>query len=70
VNPGPLVIIRDNRLQASPNHTLRDFRAEAAASIRRATLDTETTATIWALVLIANSWDDLPGWVQLAIARS
>lgn len=67
MNPGALVIVRDDRVHNSPNHALRAYRDEAATAIRNTDLDTETTATVWALVLAAEGWDDLAGWVKSAL---
>ena len=70
MNPGPVITVRDNHVITSPNHTLRNFRNEAAAAIRKAHLDPETEATVWALVLAAEGWDDLAEWVHSALGRS
>jgi hypothetical protein len=69
VNPGALVIVRDDHVHNSPNHQLRAYRAEAATAIRNANLDTETRSTIWALVLAAEGWPTLAGWVRSALAH-
>lgn len=67
MNPGALVIIRDDHVHNSPNHALRQFRADAARAIRDADLDLETTATVWAIVLTADNWDALAGWIRSAL---
>lgn len=64
VRPGSVVVVRDNRFVEQPNLSARRFRTDAAAAIRRAELDTEESAVVWALVLAAAGWDTLPGWVR------
>jgi hypothetical protein len=65
-----VVIVRDDRFIEQPNMALRQFRVAAAAAIRRAKLDTEESNVIWALVLAAEGWDQLPGWVRLRLDRA
>lgn len=69
VRPGSVVVVRDDRLVEQPNLALRRFRSEASAAIRRADLDTEETRVIWALVLSAEGWDTLAGWVRVRLGR-
>jgi hypothetical protein len=64
-----VIIVRDDRLVEQPNMALRPFRAEVAAAIRRASLDTEESIVIWALVLSAEGWNQLPGWVRSRLGR-
>ena len=69
MRPGSVVVVRDDRLIEQPNLALRVFRAEAAAAIRRADLDTEESLVVWALVLAAEGWDTLVGWVRIRLGR-
>lgn len=69
MRPGSVVVVRDDRLIEQPNLTLRHFRTAAAAAIRAAKLDTEEATTIWALVLAAEGWDTLAGWVRVRLGH-
>lgn len=69
MRPGSLVVVRDDRFIEQPNLALRRFRTAAAVAIRKARLDSEEHTTIWALVLAAESWDTLAGWVRLRLGR-
>lgn len=69
MNPGPVVIVRDNQITDSPNHLLRQFRADAATAIREARLDADTAATIWALILAAEGWATVAEWIRVRLNR-
>jgi hypothetical protein len=62
-------VVRDDRLVEQPNLALRQFRTVAATAIRKAKLDTEEARVIWALVLAAEGWEQLAGWVRLRLGR-
>lgn len=64
MNPGPVVLVRKDKLVDQPNRALRQFRDEAAAAVRRARLDPDTAVTVWALLLAADGWTDVAGWVR------
>lgn len=64
MKPGPLVVIRNDKLIEQPNVTLRHFRAEVSSRIKTARLDPDTHDTIWALALAVDDWAELPPWVQ------
>lgn len=65
-----MVVVRDGRLVAQPNLALRRFRTEAATAVRRTKLGAEESHIIWALVLAAEGWDQLAGWVRLRLGQS
>lgn len=69
MRPGSVVVVRDDRLVQQPNLTLRVFRSQAAEAIRRANLDTQESAVIWALVLAADGWEQLAGWVRIRLGH-